>query len=302
LSQIVMANDTDQEQRKGWLPAFSGANKIFATISAALAIWSGWNTILTSRNTDKIATLSEQQKVLVDERDWVKQIFEKYDVIVSAKDEKLEDKIDRLTGLLALTDLVADSKQELKSRLAQTISDQAERYKVTLNATPSPSMPNSAVAAISAQLDTLQRLADSAVTASKSLPDATVNLQASAASTAASPRWSNYDFDIFWCPTTVDTDQAVRIANLVLALKNEDPNASGRWRVRTLSPDKGRSIATEGKGYVIRVGSDDEEKLATTLRDLAKQKGIPSPNGPDFKIVREPANTTPWYLSIYVCP
>ena len=114
------------------------------------------------------------------------------------------------------------------------------------------------------------------------------------------PKWANYDLDFFWCESANGSENAKRLAESAAAVKQLDPNASGRWRVRKLPIEINAKPDYRVSGFKMHVTSDDEEKIAQVLQGVLSQQGMP-PNAEKFEI-RRINYSTPWYISVFFCP
>lgn len=114
------------------------------------------------------------------------------------------------------------------------------------------------------------------------------------------PKWSNYDFDLFWCEKAANPDEAKQIANVAAMIKGLDPQASGRWRVRMLPAGTNVRSGYQVEGYRIHVSSDDEQKIADVLKGVLAKQRIPA-DGQQFEI-KKVGFATSSYISLFFCP
>ena len=109
-----------------------------------------------------------------------------------------------------------------------------------------------------------------------------------------SSNWADWDFDIFWCERSGASAkaQAEKIKNQL-----EAEGAKGRLRVRLLPDSLNARPGYQHTGYVIRFNLG-EEAQSTRLKALAdKSLGAP------VSFVNSVSHqSTPWYLSAFVCP
>ena len=205
-----------------------------------------------------------------------------------------ERQLNRLLAVVALIEAIPDPA--VRSSLATSVRTAADNISATL------SQPNTGVAnrieAVKNKLDESVFKADSDV--ARTLPVNSGALkQAAQASTIEKPRWEGYDLDFFWCERGPDPEASRRAAELAASLRQLDPAASGRWRVRmlptTINQRPGYSIG----GYQINVTSKDEEQLGEVLEGVMRARGIPSADA--NWIIKHVGSSTPWYISVFFC-
>ena len=275
-------------------------NSTLAIIGTMLTIVTGftaWQQSITKNKLDVVSQqLADQIRISQHERSWAQKIYEEFDKIVSAKEDP-QVRIDRLAALIVLTDLISQNEKALKERFYKLIEEQANRYRAGLQPATGQSdgsqTPDRKVAAQIAQLEALSSAAASRI----ALPTPQVPHDGGAALPVA--RWTNYDFDIFWCETS--GEDAERLAERLLQLRAEDPYASGRWRKRVLTAAKNAEPGFKIKGFLIRVSQPDERPLAETFRELGLRKVLSNLPRDEFPV--EHVNfPTPWLISVFVCP
>lgn len=238
---------------------------------ALITAWGAYVTIQTTRNANDLRQIETKLTTLREERLWAKELYAQFDAIVSNKADE-QARIDRLAGLLALTELT--DQRDLKAQWALLIKQQAGRYAAALSA-QSPQE----TAAVAEQLQQYRQLQQ----------DATATVQ------QAKPSWSNYDFDIFWCPGAANQAAAQAIARLA----KEDPNAKGNWRLKPLRGNE--PIIGNKRPLSIIWDHDDELPYAQTLARRLKELGIPQLRGTELRLLRSSPRQTRWYLSVFVC-
>ena len=109
----------------------------------------------------------------------------------------------------------------------------------------------------------------------------------------ASSSWADWDFDLFWCERSGKT--AEELAGRILEqLKSE--GAKGRLRVRLLPDSINARPGYQHAGYVIRYNKGEEEQ-ARELKRLGDKIA-----GPGAFVTTLSSQSTPWYLSAFVCP
>lgn len=253
------------------LPKLDSFQKVVALGGAIVTVWGAVVTVTTTRNASKLKEIESRLTTLKEERSWAKELYSQFDAIVS-KEASEQARIDRLAGLLALADL--SDQPELKEQWARLIREQVSRYQASLQA-KSPA-PNPQVAA---QLQQYQQLRE----------------DAAAAVVEANPRYSNYDFDIFWCPG----DDNRSVAEAIAALKKEDPDASGNWRLRAVS---GREAwVSDKQSYSIVWDYEDERPIANALAARLQKLAPPQMAGVRLWRLQSTNPSTRWYLSVFVC-
>jgi hypothetical protein len=238
---------------------------------AVITAWGAYVTVQTSRNANDLRQIEAKLTTLKEERLWAKELYSQFDAIVSGKADE-QARIDRLAGLLALTELT--DQRDLKAQWALLIKQQAGRYAAALTAHSAPG--NAAIAEQIQQYRQLQQ-------------DATATVR------QAKPSWSNYDFDIFWCPGAANQAAAEGIARLA----KEDPNAKGNWRLKPLRGDE--PVIGNKRPLSIIWDHDDELPYAQMLARRLKELDIAQLRGADLRLLRSSPQETRWYLSVFVC-
>ncbi|HEV2748319.1 MAG TPA: hypothetical protein VGW34_13605 [Allosphingosinicella sp.] len=236
-----------------------------------IGLWGAAVTVITGYNTARLQSLENNLSQLREERVWAKELYSQYDSIVTKKDSP-EAQLARLEALLALVELT--DQENVKDLWGRLIKQQAGRHR--------------------------QQVTDGAQTGDRraaSLEQQFARLERAASATAAQakPVWSNYDFDIFWCPG--EGNKAA--ANAIAGLKTEDPGAVGNWRVRGIK--RNSSIIGNKAPYSIVWDYPDEEPIADTLAKRLRALDLPHMKGTDLRILRSARVSTRWYLSVFVC-
>ena len=109
--------------------------------------------------------------------------------------------------------------------------------------------------------------------------------------------WGEWDLDVFWCATSGDAakKQAEAIGEQLVA-----EGAKGRIRARELPGSINAKSGYQVQGYAIRRNSNEIE-AAEALKRLAektrKNHGVPA----EFNVGLT-RQSTPWYISAFVCP
>ncbi len=263
--------EVNGEAKVPLLSRLDAFQKWVALGGALITAWGAYVTIQTTRNANDLRQIETRLTTLKEERLWAKELYSQFDAIVSIKADE-QARIDRLAGLLALTELTDQS--DLKAQWALLIKQQAGRYAAALSAQASPG--NAAVAEQLQQYRQLQQ-------------DATATVR------QAKPSWSNYDFDIFWCPGPAN--QAA--AQAIVRLAGEDPDAKGSWRLKALRGDE--PIIGNKRPLSIVWDHDDELPYAQALERRLKALDLPQLRGTDLRLLRASPKETRWYLSVFVC-
>jgi hypothetical protein len=113
--------------------------QVVAVVAAILGVFA---TYQSTRNSGRLGEIESRLSTQREERNWAKELYTQFDAIVS-KDADEEARVDRLAGLLALTELT--DQPRVKSQLKRLISQQAARYEAALAAKSSPENPKTAV-------------------------------------------------------------------------------------------------------------------------------------------------------------
>lgn len=249
---------------KGFWGSLEGANKVVATLAAVATLATTVMGVVTAYTTIQLNKLKDEVDRLQKERTYATDIYTRYDAIMTSKATP-EERVARLGGLLALTELIDAKHPTLRQRWAALIEAQSK-----FGAASAPDNP-----ALSSQYR---------------------DLAARAAQVAKGYSWSNYDFDIFWCRGQGRDAAAKAIAEQVATLKAADPAAAGSWRVRS----HGGATLKPGR-FSITYDYEDERSHAENLKELLGLRSIPSAGTP-FTIEKPRSASSRWYLSVWVCP
>jgi hypothetical protein len=106
--------------------------------------------------------------------------------------------------------------------------------------------------------------------------------------------WEDFDYDVFWCESSGSQAKATA-EGIVSRLKAE--GAKGRLRARLLPDSINARPGYQHSGFVVRFNAG-EEKQANELVRL----GNAVLNGKGVFTSSLSAQSTPWYLSAFVCP
>jgi len=222
-------------------------------------------------------------------------IFEEVKDIYKSPNQSPDQLLNRLLAVSALVEAIPQS--EVRTSLAAAVKAAVDNVTATVDKPTEQIKLKSE--AVKSKIDLTVFRADQNDISSS--PKIHQSLASDAeTSTAESPKWSNYDFDFFWCENASNPEATKRAAEFAAALKQLDPQASGRWRIRKLPFEINKGPGYRVEGYKIHVTSDDEQKLANVLKRILKQQAIPSADV-NFDIKRI-QYSTPWYISIFFCP
>jgi hypothetical protein len=215
-----------------------------------------------------------------------------FDEFVEALKDKKNDPeifIDRMSGVLVLTDAIPNPEQRL--RMSQAVQQAIGRVA-----------PQNAASAI--QLEELKFDAEEVSIRAEAQQKATEialdNAGTPVAHAATTPadvgKWGNYDLDIFWCEGQSDSGANQAIATRIAGFRSTDSKASGRWRLRPLPVAVNQRSGYRVSGIQVRVSSEDERPIAQQLIKLMDtQLGIRQAT------IKPTIQKTPWYLSVFVC-
>lgn len=287
----------------------SSLSTVDKVIGIAITVLTGWAAFQSSVVKDSVAVqgaaldgLKAEIARSADDRETRKlnheitiKIFEEVKDIYKTPNQSPDQTLNRLLAVSALVEAIPQS--DVRTSLAAAVKAAADNVTVTV-AKPSEEIKVK-TEAVKSKIDLTVFRADQ-----NDVSTAPKNHQSLAsaanASTVEVPKWSNYDFDFFWCDNTSNPEAEKRAAELAAALKHLDPSASGRWRIRKLPFEINEKPGYRIEGYKIHVTSDDEQKIANVLKGVLKEQAIPSANA-DFEIKRI-QYSTPWYLSVFFCP
>ncbi len=122
---------------------------------------------------------------------------------------------------------------------------------------------------------------------------ATRTIEATSSSLVASPSGrslTNYDIDVFYCAEKRASSEP--IARRIASLK--EPNETGRWRLRSLPESVNQQPGYRVRSNEVRYNAPDESRQAEILKERLQALGIQVN-------LRATAQSTRWYLSIFVC-
>ena len=290
----------------------SGSSSTLTTIQAVVAIavtaMSGTAAYQSSNVKDAVALQSQEQNAKLEElktqiaksaddresrkvnNDITLKIFEELKDVYRTKDQSSDLQLNRLQFVGALVLGIPDDA------IRKPLLDAIQRAIASLEAL------NPKAKAVRKQLDDAVFRAEQSDVRTLVPKDPGASRDVVAKSDVKDPKWSNYDFDLFWCENAADpdaADAAKQIANVAATIKSLDPQASGRWRVRMLPADVNARSGYQVEGFRIHVGSDDEQKIAEVLKGVLAEQRIPADGQFEIKRVASP---TPWYISLFFCP
>jgi len=290
-------------------PSPSALSKIEKIIGIVIALLTGWAAFQSTIVKDRLAvqgaaidTIKAEIARSADDRETRRlnheitiKIFEEVKDIYKTANQSPDQILNRLLAVSALVEAIPQS--DVRTSLAAAVKAAADNVTATFN-NPSAEILLK-TEAVKSKVDVTVFRADQndAATTTKNRQS---QITASNISKIEEPKWANYDFDFFWCDQGNTADTAKKAAESAATLKQLDPAASGRWRVRKLPSAINEKPGYRVQGYTIHVTSDDEKKIAEVLQGLLKEHGIPSMES-DFEIKRV-QSATPWYLSVFFCP
>lgn len=286
---------------RSWFPSLTHTQALLGVVTVVLGIWQGYSTL-------RISELEARQGVLKSEREWVDAIFAKYVEATTNKDYQIDNRIAHLSVLVVMTDMISDDHRMVKEKLAQAIHSQAEIYRSDIVSGRSSLGASGANDGTASAADGAAPYPSAAAASNASALLSRLDvLQTAAASVApvASRRlasWSNYDFDVFWCEASANADKNFRLATRIAGLKSLDPDASGRWRVRSLPVDRAQQLA-QGREFVIHVeGVTDarERAFAESLVEAMRGERLLERDD-QFEILASDANQTRYLISVVAC-
>lgn len=282
----------------GFLDRLTIAEKFIALVSGGAIAWTTFQSHeIANAVNQQAAQLSavkqaqdmeiERQKSHLERRgvefDLTHRIYDEF--VEAIVDEKSTDaaRIDRLHAVLVLTAAIPDPEQ--REGMVRAVKGAIERKP--------PETPQLRQLVEAAAFDAETAIARAGAEQKMGQPA----MEPSPPQAANAPRWSNYDFDVFWCEAGADPEARKEQAGSIAALRAADPNAAGNWRVRPLPEHINARVGYQVSGYQIRYSSDDELPFAQALRQQIMEKL----SGVDPQIVRT-AQESKWYLSVFVCP
>ena len=215
-----------------------------------------------------------------------------FDEFVEALKDKKNDPeifIDRMSGVLVLTDAIPNPEQRL--RMSQAVQQAIGRV--------SPQTTASAIQLEELKFDA-EEVSIRAEAQQKATEIALDNAGTAGAQVATTPadvgKWGNYDLDIFWCEGQPDSGANQVIATKIAGFRATDNKASGRWRLRPLPVAVNQRSGYRVSGIQVRVSSEDERPIAQQLIKLMDtQLSIRQAS------IKPTIQKTPWYLSVFVC-
>lgn len=243
----------------------------------------------------EIAKSAEDRETRKLNHDITIKIFEEVKDIYKTPNQSQDQILNRLLAVSALVEAIP--QRDVRTALAGAVKAAVDN--VTVTATKPSAEIKAKTEAVKSQIDLTVFRADEE-DVSTSPKNHQVLASAAKASTLAEPKWSNYDFDFFWCETSSNNEAAKQAAQFAAKLKLLDPSASGRWRVRKLPINVNQKPGYRIEGNKIHVTTDDERKIANVLKSILKQQAIPSADA-DIEI-KTINYSSPWYLSVFFCP
>lgn len=279
-------------------------------VGILIMILTGWTALQSSAVKDTIAlqgssieSLKAEIAKSANERETRKlnheitiKIFDEVSNIYKTPNQTPDILLNRLLAVAALVEAVPDS--DVRKSLASAVKAAADNASATVIKPTDAVLLKTEV--VKNKVDLTIFRADQNDFESSRLKDEKSLSVAAQSSNINDPKWSNYDFDFFWCETADNPEAAKNDAESALKLRSSDQSATGRWRVRKLPAEINSKPEYRKEGFLINVSSDDEQKIANVLNGLLKQQEIPS-RGSEF-VIKKVSNFTPWYISVFMCP
>ena len=275
--------------------------KLIGMCIAGLTGWAAFQSNLVKNDLEalnkEIAKNSDQRETRKLDHEINLKIYEELKDVYKTPNLTPEDAINRITAIVIIVE--PNQQAEVRDRLGEALISALENINVTA-VKPSEGLRKKTEAAKSMVAETLFKAYE--VDSADAKPKVKQELQAVAnSSSAEKPKWSNYDFDFFWCEQGPNPEANKRTAEQASKLlQSMDPSADGRWRVRKLPAAINAKPGYRIDGYQINASSPDEIKIANVMNTIFKQNAMPSADQ-DFKI-RPIDYPTPWYLSVFFCP
>lgn len=298
----------------------STVERLVALAGSALLVFQTWQTIQANRRTaalevrlkDVEAQLRQAESRRADvgqTATLTKEVLGEFRNVLSASDEIRAGQL-TLASAFALT--IPDPQVRAgflaaAEELNQQALARARSAAATAAVAAPPALRQQAQEKVAALEATVFSLQQAQVQAEAETRGPAPEAPAGAAGAANRARWSNYDFDIFWCDGVPNAARNRAIAERLALLKAADADASGRWRVRALPLLTNQRAGYRVRGYEIRWSSPDEKPLADRFAAAANAvlAGGTGGNALDpagRMVARGASQVTPWYLSAFVCP
>jgi hypothetical protein len=276
----------------GVMSKLSVVEKIIALLGAAGIAWTTFSTAVIQNQLKQVkerqeaaaAAASAAREEVKFQNEVTRDAYNEFLKAIQDRSAPPEAQVDRLTAVLVLTHVIQNPRQ--REDMAKAVGAAISR----LTALAPPAVSNR-IQAASFDADEAQHQASRAQQAPPASPDAAPT----APTTATGVAWSSYDFDLFWCDGP-NRDRNQRLANAAAALRELDPKATGRWRVRLLPDAVNKRQGYQVKGYQIRYSAADELPFAKSLQDALQKKEA----GTVIDVVASP-QSTPAYLSAFFC-
>lgn len=288
----------------------SSLSYIEKLVGIAIALMSGWVAFQSALVKDSVelqAAALDNIKLEIarnaDDRETRKlnheitiKIFEEVSDIYKTPNQSPDQILNRLLAVSALVEAIPQS--DVRTSLAAAVKAAADNVSATV-VNPSEAI-RLKTEAVKNKVDNTLFRADQNELVGGAGKDRLAMEKAANDSVVDAPKWANYDLDFFWCESASGSENAKRLAETAVAVKQLDPNASGRWRVRKLPIEINAKPDYRVSGFKMHVTSDDEEKIAQVLQGVLSRQGVP-PNAEKFEI-RRINYSTPWYISVFFCP
>lgn len=264
--------------------------------SGAAALLGVYNVHLNNIATNDIAALNSRIVQVGEERRFASDIMQRFDSVVVDEKAGRAVRIARLSGLLALANLM---KQKTGTTggldvegILTVIQSQAANYEAEIAVDLTRTSTGAEADRLQAQFASVTSIGARATTALNRLGQGVATASA-AATKGASPKLSALQLtkvDIFWCAGRPESAESLVAANQLLAKR--PPGTVPTWRVRALTPERQASGFYNVVGQVIRIDNESERGVADELAKLA----------PGFEVRLAPLKQTSGYISAFICP
>lgn len=236
--------------------------KFAALIMTAVGIISGINTYQISQLDSKISATESKNK-------WDFKVYDSVIGVVNSKDEG------KILAVKVMVEHVASD--ELKNDLIKIVNNELEKIFETQ--------------------DSRIKMASSQVTTTKAVESEGEEVALADEPTVVLPakvNWGSWDLDIFWCEASgaAAKEQADQLKYVI-----ESEGAKGRIRSRILPEITNNRPGYGVKGYQIRPNANEltfANDVGEFVNDLT--------NGDVTFEIKQSAQNTPWYLSLFICP
>jgi hypothetical protein len=254
---------------------------VASALAAILGIVNTWQNNTANHEIEKLKTQLIQRDY---QRKFASEIMQRFDSVVTAKEQDRPTRISRLEGLQALAGLFDRSEDaaalDTKGILA-VIQGQARAYAQEIEIASRTATPEEAEV-LSSQLVRVSAVENSASKAldkieTKEVAEArkTGGSTAAAPSQAAQAKRSVLDgmrVDIFWCSGVDNAAENLRAATRLA--ESRPPTSQREWRVKPLAPEVNARPSYQVRQPQVRVDAPAERVAARQLNALARNAGF----------------------------